>query len=578
MPEAPSSADQVAVRPRASDLGLSDMTLPEMRELAARIPFERAFAVTSRIAARIWQIPEDGRAQLEVARELFGDVPIVDAYERFLRRYEKAIIFSEQQLFVAQRLLVDNAQDVHLDAELSVDQVTDIAALLVHGHDIADAQHMHLEQTNVPSQLDMIAFLIQTGAYSQRNALFNSFSRSYTLFVEYARRVQDERLPLDEWAREDGFGLSIEEQLSIGFALGSSTQVFDDDPSKHSVLREGPFLTDTTLADREEDARNLMSADRQWYADAFAADEDAQSVRNVAWETTPFLQKPFLRLREGHLLLVSPRSIASWIGDGFYYRLLACAQKRRTRKNDLSYLFTSYYGNLVETYALDLMRSVYPEEEGGPRVFGDQPYGKGGGSRTPDIVIDCGRSIVAFEVRSGFLARRVRIAGEPRELVKDLDRLLFRKIGQLGNRVADLLAGTARVDEIDFANAEEIWPVVVTAQITLLEPLYDWVERERPEALKHPPVQSVVILDLENLELLAGLIQEGQELQEMLRERDKTNYRRLEFVRYALEELGADSRARAQVTEDAWARAGELMQRTFGFVPDEPIVERSNDA
>jgi hypothetical protein len=565
-PGGPSSFDQVLVRPRASDLGLPDLTLNELRELAARIPFEAAYVAASRIAPRLWQVRDDGRAQLEIAREVFGDVPLIDLYRGFLDRYENGAILSEQQLFIVQRLLVEHAQDTRLDAELTEEQIANFGVLLVHGHDIADATHMHIERGEF-TEAEILAYLIQAGAYSHRPSLLNSLARSFTLWVEYARRMPDDRLPLDVWFTEDGFDLGVEQQLSVGFGFGASTHVFDEDPSKHAVLLSGPFLRDTGLAACEQQAIALLSAERDWFLDAFEATDDAGSVRNVAWEITPFLQKPFLRLSDGRLCLTSPRSIVSWLGDGFYYRLLSSSKQRSTKKDDRVQLFTSYYGQLIEAYALDLLRAAY-ENTADTRVFGEMPYGKGAGKMTPDIVVDCQGGIVAFEVRSGFLARRVRVAGEPKELMKDLDRLLFQKVRQLGNRIADLITGVASVSDISFTDAAEIWPIIVTANITLVEHLYNWIERERPESLKHPPVQSVIVLDLEDLEFLAGLIEQQNPILELLRDRDKSDFRKLEFSRYALDQLGADSRTRSKLTEAAWERSGELMKDTLRFAPE----------
>jgi hypothetical protein len=80
----------------------------------------------------------NGSEQLEAAREVFGEVPLIDAYERFLQQYENGVLLSEQQLFVTQRLLVDHAEDVGLGADLTPDQITDIGILLVHAPDIID--------------------------------------------------------------------------------------------------------------------------------------------------------------------------------------------------------------------------------------------------------------------------------------------------------------------------------------------------------------------------------------------------------------------------------------------------------
>jgi hypothetical protein len=53
----PSLLQQIGVRPAAADLGLPEWSLPELREVARRAPFEAAFVAVSRISARIWTFP-----------------------------------------------------------------------------------------------------------------------------------------------------------------------------------------------------------------------------------------------------------------------------------------------------------------------------------------------------------------------------------------------------------------------------------------------------------------------------------------------------------------------------------------
>jgi hypothetical protein len=113
------------------------------------------------------------------------------------------------------------------------------------------------------------------------------------------------------------------------------------------------------------DVRGMLAASRDWYREAFGAADD---LTHVAWETTPFMQRPFLELSSGQLVLISPRSIITWLGAGFYYRLLDAAQRRNTPEDEMSLAYTQFVGDLLEEWALELVRSIHA---------GDRPAGGG---------------------------------------------------------------------------------------------------------------------------------------------------------------------------------------------------------
>jgi hypothetical protein len=62
--------------------------------------------VIARLAGALWHVHVDGTAQLDLARSFFdADAPIVAHFEAFVREAPNRVIFSEQQFFIAQRLL-----------------------------------------------------------------------------------------------------------------------------------------------------------------------------------------------------------------------------------------------------------------------------------------------------------------------------------------------------------------------------------------------------------------------------------------------------------------------------------------
>ncbi len=365
------------------------MSLDDLQRDAANVPFEPAFHGISLLATKLWPIWTDGEKQIELAREVWGDVPLIELFERFVEQYPAGVPFSPQQLAITQRLLIDHAREAPLSAEIAQDEILSLTRVVVYAHDLAAAHHRPIEEGRA-SRMELLAYLMQTGAYYERPALLNTFARTNDLFLERARVDTEPLVPLDQWSEGD-YRTTLEEQLAGGFGYAASANAFVEDSAV--VLLQPPILRDTALAERETDIAATLSAGRAWFQAEFAKGD--QTVRDIAWEVTPFLRRPYLRLSDDQLIVISPTAVNEWLGQGFYDRLRESAKARKTKRRDTLSDFGSYYGTLVEAYALDFVRSVIHEG-----VHGDIPYGRGGGSRTPDIAIARNEDIALIEVRS----------------------------------------------------------------------------------------------------------------------------------------------------------------------------------
>jgi hypothetical protein len=560
----PSLEDQIAVRPSEADLGLGQRTtLDQLIELIRRVPFEPGMLALSRLQAMNWHIALDGKAQLEIARTFFGEIPLIERFERFLDQHENGVLFSEQEFFVIQRLLIEHAADGTLDGGMG-DNYMSLAMALVGARSIVDESHAVIEEGQ-PDVEEIIAYMVQNGAYYERRNLLNSFARAYALFVDGARATAGEpwACPLEEWVDED-LPITLEEQFAAGFALMSQSKALDQGlaPDDRPLLDVQEVFDLSALKGREDDISALLSAEREWYADRFA--ERGNDVRTVAWNNTPFQQRPFIRFEDGRLFLVSPRTVETWLSDGFYYRSLDSARDRTTRRQNTVEKYTSYVGKLLERWALDLVRSVYPLDRppGGGRAHGEQPYGNG--KVTPDVAIDLGLDLVLIEVRSGYLREDTRVSGDPREFAVDLDRVLFRKIRQLGERIADIVAGTATIPDVEMNVVQRIWPIIVTANITWMELLSDWVQRELTAPYQGARVQKLVVLDTEDLELLMGMVQaSGLSITDILASRQQGPFADLELTRWANEDPRSPGQARPRFAEERWDRVMTSLQNVL---------------
>jgi hypothetical protein len=456
---APHSTDQVLVHPTEAELGLPvPFDLESLVELASEVPFEQGMLTISRLASALWHIHQDGTAQVDLARALFDDnPPIIASFEAFVRAGANHVIFSEQQFFVAQRLLVEHGGKGALSDDVTVEQATRLKELIVGAGMIVDPDEGHLAHATPEA---ILAYLIQNGAYHVRHNNMNTFARAWTLFVERARTdTASDRLPLDEWVAED-CALSLEEQIAAGQALQAVSRALDKErpPTERSLIAPDVLRT-TTLRDRMDDVRSMLAAPRDWYRDAFAVDDSPVAI---AWEATPFMQRPFLEVSTRQLVLLSPRAIASWLGDGFYYRLLDSAQRRNPSPADrrISQAYTKYVGKLYEGWALALVRSAYPGERpiGGGRVHGEQEYGDS--QMTSDVLIDLGPDLVIIEVRSGYLTRNMRVTGDIDAFRQDIERVLLDKVRRQGGAIAAILDGRATIPDVDVSTVRRVWPIL----------------------------------------------------------------------------------------------------------------------
>jgi hypothetical protein len=409
------------------------------------------------------------------------------------------------------------------------------------------------EEESGPDMRAWLPYFIQNGAYNSRPMPLGEFARAQELFVRIARtpeiRASSNWCELDDWMVSD-YGLSIEDQFTLGFALMAMTHAFETDETagRHFFISAANFEDLITklgwTGPRIQAALSVISADRETFSREFK--EKGTSAHHVAWDVLPFMRHPFLRFDDGSLVLLSARALLSWLGEGFHYRLLDSAQRRASaaRSTKISRQYTALAGNLLEIYSLALVRSVHPGDRpaGAGRVYGEQPYGKKGSQMTSDIAVDLGQDLVLFEVSSSrFRAETLLLAG-PEQADQDLKRVLIAKINQLSNCIDALASGVATIpaaadagDQIDYAQVRRVWPILVTASgVTQTAPLWQYIRESTPNALHQAKVQSLTIVDLEGLEVLCFLIENGFGLHEILADKTKPEYRDLELAIWLL--------------------------------------------
>ncbi len=556
----PSSLDYVSVYVDEAAIGAKPTSLAALREHLSKLPFEPAMNGIAQAAGKAFGLRGNTAEQLKLAREIYSE-RVYRRIERFFAEDDHAELFSEQQVAVLARLVIEEAHDGVLAAGMSEAQRGLLTVAIIAAGSILEETATRAAE-EMRDATDWLAFFLQNGAYNSKPAPLGEFVRARQLFGVIAREPQmrDERCPLDEWMSDD-YRFTIEEQFALGFALAAMSHAWDTDggAGMRSGIRAEDFddlLSRLGMAERREDALRLISADRATFAAEFAA--AGTDPAHIAWEIRPFMRRPFLRLADDSILLISPRGMKAWLSDGFHYRLLDSAQRRSAADRKLSRRYTAYSGELLEQHVLRLARSAYGNRPlGGGRVYGEQPYGKAD-EKTSDVAIDLGLDLVLIEVSASRLRADRLILGTPEEFAEDLDRLLIGKIKQLDGCITALIAGMATIPsaapEVDLSRVQRIWPVVLSAgTISQSEMLWEYVRGQSMGMLAQAKVQPVTLLDPQDFEQLMGLVEAGRDLSAILAGKTTEPYRDLELAVYLNDAPGAPrERPRPAAIDALW--------------------------
>ena len=367
----PDFMEQIAVYADEDAAGLPVSPLTDVEQWVTQIPFEPGMGMIATIAARVFGLRGDQAGQLELARELVGDGPVLERLQTWLQHEgPKAQLFAEQHTLMLERLLIEHGDHGLISSLFAPPGPALVVRSLIGCTSVAYAVGEDMSKdARIPE--DLLAVFLQNGAYNTKAMPMGKIARVQELYVRIAQApellpTQDKICPLDKWMVED-YGFSIEEQLRIGFGLAAMTHAWAEGGDAGKQVYISPenlddMLLKFNLVGRREALLDLVSADRHTLKQEFAA--SGETGAHIAWETRPLMRHPFLRVENGGLLLLTPRAIKSWLSDGFHYRLLDCAQRRAADdpSRKISRRYTAYAGQLLEVYALELMRSVHAED------------------------------------------------------------------------------------------------------------------------------------------------------------------------------------------------------------------------
>ena len=143
------------------------------------------------------------------------------------------------------------------------------------------------------------------------------------------------------------------------------------------------------------------------------SDEAKRFDPKLRWASIPFIERPFLRLEDGRILLVSARGIEGWPVDGVYYRLLRAAI--RLDPGNGAQHFSAFAGELTEVATIETAEDAHERAAenhlGVGKVMRAKPLTAGG--ETTDIFVLESGDVVLIGVSSSRITAHTRLT-QPR--------------------------------------------------------------------------------------------------------------------------------------------------------------------
>ncbi len=521
----PSDLDAFAVAPCAEDLGIDPLTLNQVNGLISDLPFEPAMMALAVFSAGAWFAGADSAKHLALAEEIFGTGrPIIEKFREFSAAGPKHLLINEQHLAVLMRLLITGASsDADGLRQLEDEEIDKLLGAVVAIADPINDNNDRATERGTPAT--WAPYTVRAGLYFDQSNLGSDHGRARALFVDFFGVVDPEShrwCDLATWMEEDL--ASFASQMAFAYAMGSWAKALDDDISLGdrmvAVKRDG-LLENQLPAEVTERLVGAISADRAELAERLV--EAGDSFDHLVWDRAPFEQRPFLRLADGRMILLSPRFLHAWMGEGFYYRLLDSAAARPLSDRpewSMSRRFTAFHGELMERYVLHLTEDSHRHQRrsGLATVAGERLYigADGSESRSPDVTIAYGPELVAIEVSGGRPARRARILSDPAAMQEAIDRVVA-KLCELDRAISDILAGRVEIDGVDLEMLRRVWPVVVVPSTILQsEMLWDNIEAQAPGLFTQPLMKPPTLFSIEDYEHTLGIVELGHGLPSLL--------------------------------------------------------------
>ena len=226
LPFSPVVGDGVMAYVSEGDLGVSTLGKAGVAEMFSHLPSERTFMTLAMVLKRVARSRQDSAAHLELAREIYGDAPVMEALGRFCA-VDGHVVFGEQGLFALMAQAIIHCRP-DSSPEFTPDEWRGFKRVLLGGagllHDDAEIGEYQEGQPD-----EWLVYMTQNLLFNSAANFGSGLARTWRLFGELAADQDREwTSPLNLSAVLEETGLSIKQQLALAFCLYSTIGMDND--------------------------------------------------------------------------------------------------------------------------------------------------------------------------------------------------------------------------------------------------------------------------------------------------------------------------------------------------------------
>lgn len=485
------------------DVGLAPVTSGKVREFASGLVIETALP---RLAAFMLVMGPAGprglaelrTVQIRAARE-FLPPPYRERAIAFLEAGRRDIVFCQEQLLLAMRLVIEHGQagpPGEIDRLGMARLLLGVTDLMVSGEGLESG----------PAEDVAIALALRRLGLPGAEKITCEIARWYDLLVTRTRAAAGTPGAMDlDVLFQAATGLEIEDFLAIAWMHAAPLYR----PRSPQALAAAGFHTVLAgLQHRYRDpdtvaaAAALLIGDVATMRERFArdtADLHRSSLR-------PFWEHPYIRLDSGRILPVSSELALNRSIRGIYHLLIDQAGKIRgdAGVNEL----TSFIGRLHEDYLTTLLQRAFTHGHHGTFVSEAEVIAANNHGEKPpfDGAIVTGDTVVLIEMLTATLRLDTLEKCDPARYQRDFGHYFKRKTAQLARAVKEVGGGRWVIPGVSPTSVRRVAPVLASLHPF---PLFGPMWGPFRTAFGHPafghkatvmPLQLVTDEDLEVLE------------------------------------------------------------------------------
>jgi hypothetical protein len=188
----------------------------------------------------------------------------------------------------------------------------------------------------------------------------------------------------------------------------------------------------------------------------------------------------------------------------------------------------------------------------------------------PDLILDFGEDVLVIDVMKSGLSASTIYSQDVEMFRRELNGRLFKKLGQLDNVISVINA----TPDLLFPDGRQrrFMPVIVSSDRWGHNPLIaTYIEEYSKEKHLFRSANSVrpVCLDIGEVELCEALIEQGLQLNQLLRSWIKSDLYRMPFRNFFLKNYGTkEFRIRSTSLEEEFAQSIDEILKEFGWIEE----------